>query len=327
MRSARALAWIFLGVFAAAANASQAFPDPGALLERMREAAASVNYQGDFIFVRGDTLEAMSVSQRVDSDAERERLYSLSGAPREIVRDDEKVTCILPKGQTALINARDIENPLAEFIPQDAGQLHAHYHLITEGEGRVADRPVWVVSILPRDTLRYGYRYWIDQDHALMLRSQLLDENSEAIEQVMFTRIVFQTPDMSAVQRSTAEGPSFTWYVNDEPTENIDGGDGGEVLWEASRLPAGFSMTRRGMMPISGHPPVAHLMFSDGLARVSVYIDNVPQGKQAFAGYSSMGAVNAYGKAVEGYQVTVVGEVPAQTVATIANAIRQVGND
>jgi len=66
-----------------------------------------------------------------------------------------------------------------------------------------------------------------------------------------------------------------------------------------------------------------HLMYSDGLASVSVFIEQGKSGHHKLLdGASSMGALNAYGKRIGEHSVTVMGEVPASTVMLIAQSIK-----
>ena len=99
-----------------------------------------------------------------------------------------------------------------------------------------------------------------------------------------------------------------------------------ESRWEVTRLPSGFRMEEHDQHPMPHAPrPVDHLVFSDGLAMVSVFIEKL-DGKEAhgaWSGASRMGAVNAFGRHYEGYEVTVVGEVPAATVRQIGESLRR----
>jgi sigma-E factor negative regulatory protein RseB len=64
--------------------------------------------------------------------------------------------------------------------------------------------------------------------------------------------------------------------------------------------------------------PVSHLVYSDGLASVSVFIE--PRNPRAvpMEGLAKVGAAFAYSRDLDGHQVTAVGEVPAATVEAIA---------
>ena len=66
-----------------------------------------------------------------------------------------------------------------------------------------------------------------------------------------------------------------------------------------------------------------HLVYSDGLATVSVFVEKIdPNTKPGMEGLSNMGAVHAYVMRADGHQVTTVGEVPAETITLIAKSRR-----
>jgi sigma-E factor negative regulatory protein RseB len=73
---------------------------------------------------------------------------------------------------------------------------------------------------------------------------------------------------------------------------------------------------------VSGAAPAHHIVLSDGLASMSVYIEKLDPAKKKFVGASYMGAVNVYGAVVDDHQITVVGEVPAATVKMVAESIQ-----
>src|SRR5262249_11103428 len=81
------------------------------------------------------------------------------------------------------------------------------------------------------------------------------------------------------------------------------------------------------MMPGSDDP-VAHLVYSDGLATVSVFVERrVLQAPAALSpppapGVAQVGSSSAFSTVREGSKVTAVGEVPPETVKSIANSVR-----
>jgi len=95
--------------------------------------------------------------------------------------------------------------------------------------------------------------------------------------------------------------------------------------WLFSKLPAGFKITAvsKHKMPNS-EMPADHVVITDGLASISVYIESFGVQSQPFVGSSRMGAVNIYGVVVNDHQVTVVGEVPELTVRLIAESVQSV---
>jgi sigma-E factor negative regulatory protein RseB len=67
---------------------------------------------------------------------------------------------------------------------------------------------------------------------------------------------------------------------------------------------------------------VRHLVYSDGLASVSVFIQAPTPGKAPVVGSGRAGVASAYTTVVQGHQVTVVGEVPPDTLRFIATGLR-----
>ena len=64
-------------------------------LLRMTQAMQTMTYQGTFVYARGSDMETMRITHVADENGVRERLYSVNGPKREIVRDSEGVRCIL----------------------------------------------------------------------------------------------------------------------------------------------------------------------------------------------------------------------------------------
>jgi sigma-E factor negative regulatory protein RseB len=94
-----------------------------------------------------------------------------------------------------------------------------------------------------------------------------------------------------------------------------------ETSWRCDDLPPGFRIVsaHREQFPGSGGP-VIHLLYSDGLANVSVFIEPVTEPRPVHK--SRVGASSSYSVQAGQYRVTAVGDVPAATVEQIAASIR-----
>ena len=91
-------------------------------------------------------------------------------------------------------------------------------------------------------------------------------------------------------------------------------------------MPKGFRLSAYiARQAVMRKRPVEHLVYTDGLAAVSVFVERLGEGDKSFMlGPSRMGAVNALGSRVDGYQVMTVGEVPAETIALIGGSVTPV---
>lgn len=293
-------------------------------LEDMSAALRTLDYDGTFVYLHDGKLEAMRIIHLADGGVEKERLVSLTGSPREVLRDNKAVTCIMPDSKSVMVGQSRQPQRFHE-VPGDLDSLREHYHLEVLGDDRVAGHMARVVAITPRDTYRYGYRFWIGKESKMLLKSALTGVDGEAIEQVMFTRLGIGRHVAEADLEPSLSGQEYSWYRQSGARPPAATG-AGTPAWKVQRLPGGFRMTsyqQRRMRPDSAG--AEHLVFSDGLATVSVYVETVAGDSQPFGGLSSMGAVNAYGAVADGHQVTVVGEVPAATVEMMARSTVSAG--
>jgi len=288
-------------------------------LNDMSSALQSLNYDGTFVYLHNGKLEAMRVVHQAGSQGVKERLVSLTGSPREVLRDDKAVTCIMADSKSVMVEQSRPPQPFP-VVPEDLDSLSRYYQLEEAGDDRIAGHMTRVITITPRDRFRYGYRFWIDKNSHMLLKSDLTGVDGKAIEQVMFTRMDISSSIPAEALRPSLTGDGYNWIRQD--TDSHDMKVPGRPAWLVQRLPAGFEMTdfqHRRMR--EGGSRAEHLVFSDGLATLSVYIEKLNPDDEAYQGLSAMGAMNAFGAVVEDHQVTVVGEVPPATVQMVAGAV------
>lgn len=286
----------------------------------MNRAAAELSYEGVFITVSDNKVEAMQVVHQVKEMMMKERLYALNGAPREVVRDADRVWCFIPDKNTGVHEYRQAsESGFPRILPGNLSSLAGHYRFELGDMDRVAGRSARQISILSLDGYRYGYNLWADEETGLLLRSDLLDSDGGVIEQYMFVEIrIGDVPD-EKLQAVTAK-QDLEWFGNGKPQWAVDEQPS---AWRIERLPPGFIQSRHifRMSPMNSRP-VEHLVFADGLASVSTFIKAAAApGRSAAQGPSGMGSIHVFSRNVDGYQVTVMGEVPAATVKFIADAV------
>ena len=296
-----------------------------AWLQGIGDAARQLSYRGTFVYRRGDHLEAMQIVHRVDQGREQARLYSLSGSAREIIRNANKVTCVFPDDHSVLVDQREARDRFSDLTDSDLAAVSTSYRVAVVGSGRVADRAVRVLSIAPTDGFRYGYHLWVDEKTGLLLKSDVLDDHGAIIEQLMFVKLEAPANISDDAFTPTVNGHDYTWYSQDEKQAKAKPPE--ETVWRIPDLPPGFRLTLREVRGIAGsNGPVEHMLYSDGLASVSVYIEPMePDKSKPFRGLAGLGAMNAYGRMFDNYQITVVGEVPAVTVERFARNIQRKG--
>ncbi len=294
------------------------------LLERMYAAPKTLNYQGTFVYSHDGKIESMKIFHSADAQGGRERLFHLNGSPREIIRDQNLVTCILTDDKSVIVNKDQGKQSVLSLLPENIDALKNYYRFILGKDDRIAGRLSKTVLVQPKDNFRYGRKLWIDTDTGLLLSSALLNEKNRTIERVMFTDISIVESIPSFLLKPTVSGKEFTWHKD---LSNEVGIDSGEAKWVVKNMPKGFQSAKHHLRRVFNEPKsVEHIVLSDGIASVSVYVERLTELTTKFIGTSFMGAVNVYGTVVSDHQVTVVGEVPKSTVKLIASSVQHAEN-
>jgi sigma-E factor negative regulatory protein RseB len=140
-------------------------------VQKMSDAMRNLSYRGNFVYMHGNQLESMQIAHYRDEDGEKERLISLNGEAREVIRDNQNLTCIWPSSRKVVIDLSRQNSFSPIFIPEDISRLEKFYNMKLLGMDRVANQETMVVHIDPKDRYRYGMKFWINQENGLMMKS------------------------------------------------------------------------------------------------------------------------------------------------------------
>ena len=301
--------------------------EPGKWLERMNEALTSRNYDGTFSHWQGGKVETLRIIHRVQNGAVSERLVSLDGSGREFIRTGSNLACYLPDKRTVLVESRPAKESLLSGFPTINDQTASFYDIKEVTRTRLVGRDTHLITVTPKDEYRYGYRLWIDESTAMPLKTQLCDTHGHVIEQVVFGSLTLSSriPDAAFKPEISTEG--FQWLRSEDPSPPRDPVAVDPVVWDALKLPPGFKMTVRKAQTLPGSTdPVDHLVFTDGLASVSVFVEEKSQtitpDDQQVDESARVGSSSAFSTFIDGHKVTAVGEVPPATVRFIANSVQ-----
>lgn len=313
--------WLLL-LCTLAAPAFAGDPEARAWLERMSRALANQNYDGRFFHLSESRSETLRIIHRVDRGKVTERLVSLDGSGREIVRNESEVICYLPDARTVLVEKRTDDNPLLNALPSYSKGLEEHYSIEkVGGVVKALGRKTQMIVVQPRDQYRYGYKLWLDQETAMPLKSQLCDRDGKVIEQILFAELNLRDRISADELKPSISGEGFKWLRQDVQQPRLANA---MVGWNVMHLPAGFRLTTWRIQIIAGSAaPVRHLVYSDGLASVSVFIEPRNAEGAQMRGLARMGAAFAFSRDLDDQTVTAVGEVPAATVQAIAGGVKR----
>lgn len=294
---------------------------PNDWLDRMSSVVDTLSFEGTVIRRRNGESEALKVVRKVVDGVVQERLISQEGNGLEIIRNGTEVHAILPDKKSVLIESWDDDVTLFSTLPGKELRSGNAYDLLIVREERVAGRRAMLLAVRPHDGYRYGHRIWLDRSTGFPLRTELVGADGALIEQLKFADVTLDPDIPPEALEPSISLEEFTWYpepVRAEPQPISSD-------WVSDGLPAGFrqvSATRERMEGATAD--VEHLMFSDGLATVSVFLMQKQDDAEIVTSPGSLtGASNAHTAQIDGHLVTAIGEVPQATVRLIASSMRR----
>ena len=292
-------------------------------LKTVAFAGHQTDYSGVFVYQYGGHVETSRIAHVVDADGEYEKLESLDGPKREIIRHHGQVWCYR-QHQMVQVESQQGNGKFPLLLPEQLSALSVNYQVKEAGLDRVAGYSTQVIVFQPRDKLRYTHKIWVDMETGLLLKSAVINDKNQVVEQYAFTALkVGDQVDRSWIHSSvmtSLPGIAQQESLQEKPVLNIKSG------WVVDDLPAGFKKIKELLRPMHGkHAPVTQLVFSDGLSAISVFVEPVDTDEDDNEGLSSRGAVNLYHKVVDDHLFNVVGEVPPITVMQVLNSIRYNG--
>lgn len=283
-------------------------------LKRATAAAKQQNYSGVYVYHQGEHVEVLRVMHRIDANGEQEKVEVLDGAPRHFLRINNDVYCHLQDGKHVRLERNTTRRFFPAMLPADPAGLLDHYEAKFGGTERVAGRSAQVLKLQPRDSYRYAYNLWLDKQTGLPLKSRIINSQGGVVSMFVFSEIqIGKAPD-AQLFRNDLTGKRIHQASLDMPVD---------AAWSVTP-PAGYAQVQNAVRTLPGKKtPVTHLIFSDGLSVLSLFIEPVDPQAQRLRGLSAEGAIGAYAREVDGHSVTAMGEVPSMALIETGNSVKR----
>jgi sigma-E factor negative regulatory protein RseB len=294
-----------------AAQAQSAADDALAWLDKIQDASRRLSYTGTFVYQQGGHTETSRITRLAEGDVER--LEVLDGMPREIIRTRDTLRCYLPRSGVVKVERHSADRSFPAILPEQVGKLTEHYTASVGEKARIAGFECRAVVLTPKDDLRYGYRLYADVNTGMLVRATTVDRAGKTIEQFTFTELNIGRVSPERVKPHLS---GRHWRVEDADAvpAKLEG-------WSVAPQLPGFQKVLELKRRLGESRPVGQLVYSDGLAAVSVFIEPLRQGDETTPGLASLGAIHIYTREVAKHRITVVGEAPAASVQRIADAV------
>ncbi|SDN33649.1 sigma E regulatory protein, MucB/RseB [Polaromonas sp. JS666] len=313
--------------------AAQATPAPAASavesrsindwLMRMHEASRKRSYIGTFVVSSGGAMSSAKIWHVCEGDQQMERVETLTGAPRSIFRHNDQVVTFMPDHKVVRSEKRESLGMFPQLLQSADGRIADYYKVKQEGAERVAGVEADIVLLVPKDSMRFGYRVWTEQKKGLVVKLQTLDTDGKVLEQAAFSELQLDAPvkmDKLLQMMGKVDGYRVEKPVLVKTTASAEG-------WVLKAPVAGFKPMSCYKRPATANPAPGEeplqWIFSDGLASVSIFVEPFDRQRHERESSLSMGATQTITRQLDAYWVTVMGEVPMATLKLFANGLER----
>ena len=291
--------------------------DSWQLLEKASQAARQLSYKGVFVYQMGGNMTSVQITHtNLGGQGEFSRVVVLDGEAREVLRQGEEAVIYRPKKEKTLIEKRRIQSGFPAIVPRVSDELKANYQISVDEPERILARESVAITLSPHDSLRYVSRFWVDTETGLLLKAALLN-GGEMVEQVGFSQLqLMPMANMEWFRPNTEQNKTYEV----KPEQLVQASDD-DNRWIVGQLPPGFRKIKQVIRTLPGRQqPVRHMVFCDGLASFSLFIE--PVGRyHPRSSTLAQGATNMVSKTISDYQIVVLGEVPSTTLQQIVNSV------
>lgn len=291
---------------------------PIELLSMMDEAREENSFVGTFIHRRGDSVNSYHIVHATRDGVQYERLKSLDGAPREILRDGESVTCILPEDVGSRWNQVPPLSPLVPGENVDWKEIQQWLKFTILSRSWIAGREIILIEAQSIEQDRFIRRYGVDAETGLLLKTEILNSQGRSLELAQFTQIEINPQNLDKELKPTLKG-KVTKFDRKHWNKSVNT----SINWKPDWLPEGFQLT--GVTSGKEKNFVEAYTYSDGLSSFSIFREQPSQQFVEMEGRGG-GATVAVSRVIETEQgekwgITLVGEIPVETAKRVASSV------
>ncbi|MCG6657887.1 negative regulator for alginate biosynthesis MucB [Halomonas campisalis] len=251
-------------------------------------------FQARAVRIGIDGVRTLALSHDIQDGVEREVARFLDGPAVVFER----------RGRIGRLSWSDGEGEVPASPEGIARHLDQHYRLTLGGEERIASRRVVRLDIEPLDNLRFGHRLWLDQQTALPMKQELIDEQGRVVETFQLTEL--EQPRLyegSVVLDARREPPVLPWQPGWLPEGFIAQPVDTRSRWHSDR--------------------VGHRIYSDGLSTLSLFVEPLEEGRERLIpGLHRLGISLAVVRHLtledQLMQLVVMGELPPRVLVQVA---------
>ena len=284
-----------------------------ALLQQMQSAVSQQNFELSMVKARQGRLEPIRFSHGIIDGKEVAHLSYLDGKAVEFLQRQNEYTFFENTHEPYTLKGARFPGVWSSLVRMPLPRVMESYDPV------VAGLVAQVVRLVPKEADKYGFVLWIDEQSHLLLRVDMVDREGNLVEQVLGVDLDRQSapaPWLVTLARSKLPDALALEDAYPAPQQTLN--------WHLTWLPDGFKVLSQDRHQlVSTSLPVDYMMLSDGLVDLSVYVSRVDPKQAVRQQLIRQGATSLVSFVNEvGVEITVVGEVPAETAKRIAEAVQ-----
>jgi sigma-E factor negative regulatory protein RseB len=329
--------------------------DAPSVYKRVQASTQQRSFAGTYVVSAGGSMSSSRILHYCNGREQIDKIESLDGRPQRIYRHNELVHVFWPQTHEMSIETRDLIGrwPGPTTAPGAGGASlaptpspvsslespSASYEAIVGRDDRVAGHEAQVITLKPRDSWRYGQRWWLERDSGLLLRNDLLGPKGEVLESAGFSELQLDVKLQAAPllqEMNKLQGYKVQQASISKTTLDSEG-------WQLKRPVPGFKpyacVRRATPSPDAGkdlrsrdlvastpnaHDAMLQAIYTDGLTHVSLFIEPYDASRHGNAAApATIGATQVVARREGGWWITAVGEVPAGTLQAFASGLER----
>ncbi|MBW8189574.1 MucB/RseB C-terminal domain-containing protein [Neiella marina] len=291
-----------------------------AWLQRMGQTFQAANYSLSVIRVNQQHFEPIAIEHGIVDGETLVYVNYLNGPEREILHRDGVVTYFQHDEPPYSVAGQRAVGPIPRAFITDVSILKRSYQFVLGGRNRVLGRSAQLIRIEPNEADRYAIWVWLDAEHGMLLRADIVSPSGEPLEHIQVVSMQYsETPSAVVQQLAALDLPAPVPLME---SQQVSGN--GRIRWVTGYLPEGFELIGRDRHRLGVTKDlVDYQLYSDGISSVSVYVGSAADEKPGQAGVSK-GATHLVTVAKDGVEVAVIGKLPIETITRIVESVHPV---
>jgi sigma-E factor negative regulatory protein RseB len=313
------VAFFFVSLLNTKASAE---PSAEALLFQMQRGYHHNNFELVMVHLFQNSIEPLRLTHGWNNNTEITHLLTLSGRPTEYLGKNTQVTFAESAEVSYTLKESQLPGLWFSILNCSPEYLLSNYDVVRTGKTRIAGQIAQSVRLTAKDENKYNFILWLEQKSGVLLRLDVSDSQGNVVEQYMGVDFRFLSEHSPNINTLASMKVPKAEAVNDlyraEPASR---------QWSIGWLPSGFKSRSVDQHKLVGSDElVDYFLLSDGLVDVSVYISRQAentsrQDREQIAVHGATSILSLDRK--DGINLTVVGELPLNSLRRIADTIRR----